>query len=68
MKRRDFLKELRAKNLSELRKLAQETKKELVKLRMEKMMAKLAKPHLLRSTKKKLARILTVIKEKERNK
>lgn len=66
MKRRDFLKEIRIKDITELKKMVQETKKEIVKLRMDKMMGKLSKPNLLRETRRKLARILTVIKEKEK--
>jgi large subunit ribosomal protein L29 len=63
MKRKEFLKNLRSKSLSELEKMAQEVRKEIVKARMDKMMGKLKKPHILKELRRKLARILTVINE-----
>jgi large subunit ribosomal protein L29 len=63
MKRKEFLKNLRSKSLSELEKMAQEVRREIVKARMDKMMGKLNKPHILKDLRRKLARILTVINE-----
>lgn len=67
MKKRDFLINLRQKTKEELRVLAGELKNELLKLRFDKALNKLAKTHLLREKRKALARVLTVIKEKEKN-
>lgn len=66
MKRKDFLKEIRSKSIVELRKMEQEVRKEIIKLRMDKLSGKLAKPNILKEARKKLARILTIIKEKEK--
>ena len=63
MKRKEFLKNLRSKSLSELEKMAQEVRREIVKARMDKMMGKLNKPHILKELRRKLSRILTVINE-----
>jgi large subunit ribosomal protein L29 len=60
-------KELRLKSLSELFKLLAEERKKLFNLKIEKSLKKLNKPHLLKLTKKNIARILTVINEKQRN-
>ena len=49
--------------MSELEKMAQEVRREIVKARMDKMMGKLNKPHILKDLRRKLARILTVINE-----
>lgn len=60
-------KELRAKSLSELFKLLSEERKKLFELKIEKSLNKLKKTHLLRLTRKNIARILTIINEKKRN-
>jgi len=57
-------KELRNKSLEELKKLEGELRKKIQELKMLKALKKLDKPHLLRLTRKDLARVLTVIKEK----
>lgn len=59
-------KELRNKTFEELRKLEQELRKKLQELRIAKFLKKLDKPHLLKLTKKDLARVLTIINEKKR--
>lgn len=59
--------ELRNKSLEELRKLTEELRKKMNQLMIEKSLGKLAKPHLLKLTKKKLARVLTIINEKTSN-
>jgi large subunit ribosomal protein L29 len=56
-------KELRAKSIEELRKLAEDLKKKITEMMMDKSMKKLSKPYLLKMTKKDLARVLTVINE-----
>jgi large subunit ribosomal protein L29 len=61
-------KELRNKSLNELRKLAEELRKKINQLLIEKSLNKLSKPHLLKATRKDLARVLTIITEKEREK
>jgi len=66
MKRKDFLQQIRSKSIFELRKMEQDLRKEIAKLRMDKMMGKLSKPNLLKLARKKLARVLTVINEKTR--
>jgi|FaiFalDrversion2_1042247.scaffolds.fasta_scaffold13058_2 large subunit ribosomal protein L29 len=60
------VKELREKNLSELFKILKEEREKLFKLKIEKSLKKLTKPHLLRETKKNIARILTIINEKRK--
>ncbi len=60
-------KELRTKSIEELRKLAEELKKKINQLLMEKSLNKLTKPHLLKQTKKDYARVLTILREKELN-
>lgn len=58
--------ELRAKSVEELRKIADNLRKKISQLLLEKSMKKLVKTHFLKFTKKDLARVLTVIKEKSR--
>ena len=58
-------KELRNKSIEELRKLAEELRKNISQMMLDKSLKKLAKPHLLKLTKKDLARVLTIIKEKQ---
>lgn len=60
-------KELRNKSLEELRSLAEELRKKINQLLIEKSLGKLNKPHLLKLTKKDLARVLTIINEKTSN-
>jgi large subunit ribosomal protein L29 len=57
--------ELRSKSIEELRKLAEDLRKKINQLMIDKSMKKLSKPHLLKMTKKNLARVLTIIREKE---
>ncbi|GBD34638.1 50S ribosomal protein L29 [bacterium HR35] len=57
-------KELRNKSLEELKRLEGELRKKIQELKMLKALKKLDKPHLLKLTRKDLARVLTVIKEK----
>ncbi len=59
-------KDLRNKPLSELRKIADDLRKKINQLLIDKSLNKLSKPHLLKLTKKDLARVLTVIKENEK--
>ncbi len=59
-------KELRTKSIVELRKLAEDLKKKITEMMMDKSIKKLSKPHLLKMTKKDLARVLTVINELSR--
>jgi large subunit ribosomal protein L29 len=60
-------KELRNKSLEELSKLSGELRKKINQLMIEKSLGKLAKPHLLKLTKKDLAKVLTIINEKASN-
>jgi len=55
--------ELRKKTLPELFKLLEEERNKLFKLRMDKALGKLKQTHLLKMTRKNIARILTVINE-----
>jgi len=55
--------ELRKKTLPELFKLLDEERNKLFKLRMDKALGKLKQTHLLKMTRKNIARILTVINE-----
>lgn len=59
--------ELRTKSITELRKLAEELRKKMNQLLMEKSLKKLTKFHFLKLTKKDLARVLTIIQEKSHN-
>ncbi len=59
--------ELRNKSLDELRVLAENLRKKINQLLLEKSLGKLRKPHLLKITKKDLARVLTIIHEKTSN-
>jgi large subunit ribosomal protein L29 len=58
-------KELRTKSIEELRKLAEDLRKKITEMMINKSLGKLSKPHLLKMTKKDLARVLTIIREKE---
>lgn len=58
-------KELREKNIEELKAMADELKATVNGSRMELSMNKSNKTHLVSNSKRDLARILTVIREKE---
>jgi len=60
------IKDLRSKNIEELRKLAEELRKKIQELQIEKKLNKLSKPHLIKMTRKDLARVLTILKENEK--
>ena len=60
--------ELRQKTLKELHSLLEEMREELRKLRFDLVMGKLKNVHKIKETKKDIARILTVINEKQKNK
>ncbi|MCS7200595.1 MAG: 50S ribosomal protein L29 [Patescibacteria group bacterium] len=59
-------KELRNKTLSELRRIAEDLRKRINQLLIDKSLNKLSKPHLLKLAKKDLARVLTIIRENEK--
>ena len=59
-------KELRTKSIEELKKLAEDLRKKINQLMIDKSLKKINKPHLLKMTKKDLARILTIIREKSK--
>lgn len=54
---------LRQKHISELQKELHKAKEELLRLRFEKTMGTLKKTHLLRQTRRKIARLLMLLKE-----
>lgn len=58
--------ELREKNINELRQLLLDQQKEQFKLRMEKGMGEAPKSHEIQGLRKNVARINTIINEKER--
>ncbi len=58
--------DLRKKTLPELFKLLEEERKRLFNLRIEKELGKLKQTHLIKMTRKNIARILTVINEKRK--
>ncbi len=59
-------KELRTKSLNELFKLLEEERKKLFDLKLEKSLGKLKQTHLIKITRKNIARILTIINEKNK--
>ncbi len=59
------LKELRAMTLDELRQKADELREDLARLTMKRYARRLEKPSELGRTKKELARVLTLAREKE---
>jgi large subunit ribosomal protein L29 len=59
-------KELLNKNLSELFKLLNEERRKLLNLKIDHSLNKLKKTHLLKETKKNIARILTIINQKNK--
>lgn len=58
------VKELRTKSIEELRKLAEDLRKKINQFMIQKSLGKLTRPHILKFTKKDLARVLTIINEK----
>ncbi len=58
--------ELRNKTLPELFKLLDEERKKLFNLQIDKSLGKLKQTHLIKMTRKNIARILTVINEKRK--
>ena len=64
-KRKEFLEELRKKSIKELEKLVDEMKMELLRLRFKKQVQGLENPMEIRKLKRNIARVLTVIREKE---
>ena len=65
MKAKDFKKDLRSKSLEELKKEEQELKAQLFKLRFQHATSQIANPLELNSVKKDIARVKTIIREKE---
>ncbi|MBO5401898.1 MAG: 50S ribosomal protein L29 [Clostridia bacterium] len=59
------LKEIRGKSPEELNKILEEQKEELFKLRFQHSIHQLDNPMKLVETKKTIARVLTVLREKE---
>ena len=60
--------DLRKKSLTELQKLANDLRKKITELMIDKSIGKLTKTHLLKITKKDLARVLTILNElKQKN-
>jgi large subunit ribosomal protein L29 len=60
------LKEIREKNINELQQLLIEQANEQLKLRLEKGMGEAPKPQSFRNIRRNIARIHTIINEKER--
>ncbi len=65
MKANEFKKELRSKSLEELKTEEQELKAQLFKLRFQHATTQIANPLELNLLKKDIARVKTVIREKE---
>jgi len=59
--------EIRQLSADELQGKLEELRKQLFEMNFHRSMQTLQKPHVVRQTKKDIARILTVIKERERN-
>lgn len=64
MKRKDTLKEYRAKSVSELQEIKIELMQQLFSLRMQKGTGQLKKNHLFKDAKRNVARINLLISEK----
>ncbi len=64
-KRKEFLADLRKKSIKELQELVDEMKMELLRLRFKKQVQGLENPMEIRKLKRNIARVLTVIREKE---
>jgi len=66
MKLKDYdPKDLRKLSIEDLRKKEQELRRELLRLRFKKKIEGLPNPMAIRNTKRALARVLTIIREKE---
>lgn len=65
MKRKEFLKEIRENNIKTLRKKLEELYNKLYQLRMDNKLKKIKNYKEIKEIKKQIARIMTVIKEKE---
>ena len=65
MKTKDFVKELNNKSVDELNNELVAAKKELFNLRFQHVTGQLENPVKLRETKRDIARVKTVIREKE---
>lgn len=65
MKAKEYLKEIRGKSLEELRAEEQELKAQLFKLRFQHATSQINNPMQLNLIKKDIARVKTIIKEKE---
>jgi ribosomal protein L29 len=59
-------KEIREKNLQELKTLSSDLREELFKLKMQQGTGQLEKPHRLGEVKRDIARVITIISEKTR--
>ena len=64
-KRKEFLADLRKKSIKELQELVDEMKMELLRLRFKKQVQGLENPMEIRKLKRNIARVLTVIREKQ---
>ncbi|OQX88393.1 MAG: 50S ribosomal protein L29 [Candidatus Omnitrophica bacterium 4484_70.2] len=60
--------QLRMLSKEELRNRLRELKKEIMELNFQKKTAKVEKPHLFKEKRREVARILTILKEKENEK
>ena len=65
MKRRDFIKEATSKSVDELRDQARSMKEELLKLRFRQSTGQLEQGHRIGEVKKNLARVNTIIRQKQ---
>ncbi|HID65948.1 MAG TPA: 50S ribosomal protein L29 [Aquificaceae bacterium] len=63
--RKKFLEDIRKKSIKELEELLDELKLELMRLRFKKQVQGLDNPMEIRKIKRNIARVLTVIREKQ---
>ncbi|RUM30706.1 MAG: 50S ribosomal protein L29 [Aquifex sp.] len=63
--RKKFLEDIRKKSIKELEELLDELKLELMRLRFKKQVQGLENPLEIRKIKRNIARVLTVIREKQ---
>ncbi|GAB6066411.1 50S ribosomal protein L29 [Aquifex pyrophilus] len=63
--RKKFLEDIRKKSIKELEELLDELKMELLRLRFKKQVQGLENPMEMRKVKRNIARVLTVIREKQ---
>ncbi len=63
--RKKFLEDIRKKSIKELEELLDELKMELLRLRFKKQVQGLDNPMEIRKVKRNIARVLTVIREKQ---